>query len=169
MKLDFLEIGKIVGTHGIRGELRVLPACDSPAYFRGFSLLYWDAAGTQPVRVRGARPHKNVALLQLAGVESIEQAEALRGKTLWFRRADARLEPGQYFIAELLDCRVLDQDDPSHCYGTLQDVSATKANDVWHIRQADGTEVLIPLIDEVVRSVDTEKGEILIVPLPGLF
>ncbi|MDR3313095.1 MAG: ribosome maturation factor RimM [Oscillospiraceae bacterium] len=169
MKLHFLEIGTIVGTHGIRGELRVLPACDSPAFFRGFSLLYWDDHGAQPVRVLGARPHKNVALLLLEGVASIDDAEALRGKKLWFRREDAQLEEGQYFIAELLDCRVLDFDDRSRCYGTLQDVSSTAANDIWHIRQADGSEALIPVIDEVVQTVDIDRAEILITPIKGLF
>ncbi len=170
MKYDYLEIGTIVGTHGIRGELRVLPACDSPAFFRGFSLLYWDDKGARPVRVLGAREHKNVALLRLEGVENIEAAEALRGRKLWFRRADARLAEGQYFIAELLGSRVLNANDRSVCYGTLSDASrAGGANDVWHIRRADGSEALIPVIDEVVRAVDIDAGEILITPLEGLF
>ncbi|MDR2525315.1 MAG: ribosome maturation factor RimM [Oscillospiraceae bacterium] len=169
MKQPYLEIGTIVGVHGLRGELRVLPACDSPAFFAGFSLFYWDAAGQSPVRVLGARAHKNVALLRLEGVETIEAAEALRGRRLWFRREDAQLPRGQYFIAELLDCRVLDAADPAICYGTLCDVSKTGANDVWHIRQAAGSEVLIPVIDEVVRRVELDKGEILITPIRGLF
>ena len=170
MKQDFLEIGTIVGAHGIRGELRVLPACDSPAFFRGFSCLYWDVHGEQSVTVLGSRPHKNVALLRLEGVESINAAEALKGKKLWFRREDARLNEDQYFIAELLGCRVLDYDDRARCYGTLSDVSrAGSANDVWHIRSATGAEALIPVIDKVVREVNLEAGEILITPLEGLF
>jgi len=170
MKQSYLEIGTIVGAHGIRGELRVLPACDSPAFFRGFSCLYWDIRGNEPVKVLGARPHKNVALLKLEGVDSIEAAEALKGKTLWLRREDARLGEGQYFIAELLGLRTLDYDDRSVCYGTLCGVSrAGSANDVWHIQRAEGGEVLIPVIDEVVREVNLDAGEVLITPLEGLF
>jgi len=165
---DFLEIGTIVGTHGVRGEIRVNPACDSPDFFAGFDVLYFDAQGQKPVRVLSARAHKNVALLQLEGVNSIEAAQALRSCTLFFRRADARLEEGSYFIAELLGCGVFDAGDPALRYGAICDVSQTGANDVWHIRTDSGGEILIPVIDDVVKDVDVEKGRVEIVMLEGL-
>jgi len=165
---DFLEIGTIVGTHGIRGELRVNPACDSPEFFAGFDVLYYDAQGSDPVRILGARTNKNIALLRLEGVDSIEAAQPLRGRTLFFRRADAQLEKGRYFIAELLGCEVYDVDDPTLRYGVIGDVSQTGANDVWHIRTDNGNEVLIPVIDAVVKSVDIEAGRVEVVMLEGL-
>jgi len=168
MKSDFLEIGTITGTHGIHGEVRVNPACDSPAFFTGFDVLYWDPEGKQPVRVLSARPHKNTALLQLEGVDSIEAAGALRSRTLFFRRADARLEEGRYFVAELLGCEVFDASDPALRYGVLSDVTETGANDVWHIETPDGKELLIPVIDDVVKTVDIDAGRIEIVMLEGL-
>ena len=169
MAPDYLELGAVVGAHGLQGELRVNPACDSPAFCCQFQCLYFDTDGVSPVRVVSARPHKNVALLKLEGIASIEAAQALHAKKLFFRRGDARLEEGQYFIAELLGCSVVDSSDPSHCYGTLCDVSKTGANDVWHIRGADGTEALIPVIDDVVKDVDIAAGVVRIAPLPGLF
>ncbi|MDR1927138.1 MAG: ribosome maturation factor RimM [Oscillospiraceae bacterium] len=168
MKQALLEIGTIVGTHGLKGELRVQPACDSPAFFGGFPVLYLDSKGEQPVRVTACRAHKHLALLCLEGVETVEQAQALLRRRLYFRRADARLEPGQYFIAELLGCEVLDANNPALCYGTLCDVSKTGANDVWHIRRPGGGELLIPLIDEVVRRVEIEENKVWITPLEGL-
>ena len=165
---DFLEIGTIVGTHGIHGELRVNPACDSPEFFAGFDVLYFDAQGRNPVRVLGARANKNIALLRLEGVASMEAAQALRNKTLFFRRADARLEEGRYFIAELLDCEVFDADDPGLRYGVICDVSQTGANDVWHVKTPGGREILIPVIDDVVKAVDVAKGRVEIHMLPGL-
>jgi 16S rRNA processing protein RimM len=168
MLLDFLEIGTIVGTHGIHGELRVNPACDSPAFFAGFGTLYFDAQGQRPVRVLGARANKNVALLRLEGVDSVEAAQALRNKALFFRRADARLEEGRYFVAELLGCGVFDAGEPGLRYGVLCDVSRTGANDVWHIRTDGGKEILIPVIDEVVKGVDVAKGRIEIAMMEGL-
>ena len=168
MILDFLEIGTIVGTHGIRGELRVNPACDSPEFFAGFDVLYFDAQGKKPVRVLGMRPHKNVALLRLEGVGSIEAAEALKSRMLFFRRADARLEEGRYFIAELIGCEVFDANDPALRYGVIGDVSQTKANDVWHVKTLDKKELLIPVIDDVVKSVDVEAGRVEITMIEGL-
>jgi 16S rRNA processing protein RimM len=165
---EYLEIGTIVGTHGIHGELRVSPACDSPEFFAGFDVLYYDARGQRPVRVLGARPHKNLALLRLEGVGSMEAAQALRNKTLFFRRADARLEEGRYFIAELLGCEVFDSEDPGLRYGVISDVSQTGANDVWHIQTPGGGEMLIPVIGDVVKNVDIIKGRIEIVMLNGL-
>jgi len=165
---DFLEIGTIVGTHGIHGEVRVNPACDSPEFFAGFDVLYYDAQGQKPVRVLSARSNKAIALLRLEGMDSIEAAQALGRRTLFFRRADARLEEGQFFIAELLGCEVFDADNPALRYGVLCDVSQTGANDVWHIRTDAGKEILIPVIDDVVKAVDVVAGRIEIVPLPGL-
>jgi len=164
----FLEIGTIVGTHGIHGELRVNPACDSPEFFRQFHTLYYDAQGQRSVRVLGAREHKNLALLRLEGISSIEAAQALRNRTLFFRRADARLEEGQFFIAELLGCAVYDANDPALRYGVICDVSQTGANDVWHIQTPEGKEILIPVIDDVVKAVDVAGGRIEVVMLEGL-
>jgi 16S rRNA processing protein RimM len=165
---NFLEIGTVTGPHGIHGELRVNPACDSPAFFAGFDVLYFDPQGKEPVRVLSARPHKNVALLRLEGVDSVEAAQALISRVLFFRRADARLEEGRCFIAELLGCEVFDANDPALRYGVLCDVSQTGANDVWHIKTPAGKEILIPAIDDVVKTVDVEAGRIEVVMLEGL-
>ena len=168
MLQDFLEIGTIVGTHGIHGEVRVNPACDGPEFFAGFDVLYFDSRGKEPLRVLGARSHKSLALLQLEGVDSMEAAQALRSKTLFFRRADARLEEGQFFIAELLGCEVFDAGNPALRYGVISDVSQTGANDVWHIKTPAGKEILIPVIDDVVKHVDVVNGRVEIVMLEGL-
>jgi 16S rRNA processing protein RimM len=164
----FFEIGTIVCTHGLRGEVKVNPACDDPAFFRQFKTLYYDAQGQQPVRVLGVREHKHAALLTLDGVTSIHQAEPLRNQKLYFKRADACLAEGQYFIAELLGCAVVDVNTKA-CYGTLCDVSKTGANDVWHIQTGEGHENLIPVIDDVVKCVNIADGRVEILPLPGLF
>ena len=168
MLLDYLEIGVIVGAHGLQGELRVKPSCDSADFFRQFDTLYYDAAGTKPVRVAGLREHKNLALLRLEGVDTAEAAQRLRNRRLFFRRADARLEEGQYFIAELVGCEVFDATEPALCYGKLSEVSQPGANDVWHIATPEGREVLIPVIDDVVRQVDIANRRVEIVMLDGL-
>lgn len=166
---EFLELGEIVGTHGVRGELRVNPWCDSPAFAARFKTLYFDSKGSCAVQVQAARPHGNLVLLKLAGVDSVEQAQRLRGKVLWLRRSDAKLPAGHYFVAELLDCAVVDADDAATRYGTLTDVSQTGANDVWHVTADDGREVLMPAIPDVVVETDVAAGIIRIRPMKGLF
>lgn len=165
---EYLEVGQIVGTHGIRGEIRVNPWCDSPEFIKQFKTLYYDKNGSQSVKVAACRPHGNVALLKLDGIDTVEAASAMRNKILYMKRSDAKISKGSYFIAELCDCTVIDADDESRIYGILTDVSETGANDVWHITK-DGKEYLIPAIPEVVDSVDVETGIIKIRPLKGIF
>ena len=99
--VGFLEAGKIVGTHGIRGELRVEPWCDSADFLTGFKTLYWNG-GETPVKVLGARVHKSLVLMKLEGVESATQGDLLRGKVLYLARKDAKLPEGRYFIQDLI-------------------------------------------------------------------
>lgn len=164
----YLELGQIVGTHGVRGELRVNPWCDSPDFAKRFKTLYFDKNGEQPVKVLSCRPHGNIVLLRVEGVESIEAAEKLRSRMLYLNREDAGLKPGTWFIDELIGCAALDADDGRR-YGTLTEVSRTGANDVWHITAEDGQEYLLPAIPDVVIDADVAHDRVLIRPLKGIF
>ncbi|MBQ8782272.1 MAG: 16S rRNA processing protein RimM [Clostridia bacterium] len=166
---DYLDIGQIVGTHGVRGEMRVNPRCDGPEFIKQFKTLYFDKKGEKAIKVIASRVHGNLALLKLEGVDTVEKATALRNKILYMKRSDAKIPDGSYFIAELIDCRVIDADDESIYYGTLSDVSETGANDVWHIRNSEGKEYLLPAIPPVVIDVNVETGIIKIRPLKGIF
>lgn len=166
---EFLDIGQIVGTHGVRGEMRVNPRCDSPDFIKQFKTLYFDKKGEKAIKVTACRVHGNLALVKLDGVDTVEKATALRNKVLFMKRSDAKIPDGSYFIAELVDCRVVDADDEEKCYGILSDVSETGANDVWHIRTDEGKEYLLPAIPPVVIDVNVETGIIKIRPLKGIF
>ncbi|MDD7193426.1 MAG: ribosome maturation factor RimM [Oscillospiraceae bacterium] len=166
---EYLEIGEIVGTHGVHGELRLNPWCDSPDFVSRFKTLYYDSNGGCAAQIKSARPHGNIVLLRIAGIDSVEQAQKMRGKILYMKRSDAKLPEGRYFIAELTGCSVFDADEPQKCYGTLSDVSATGANDVWHITDGTGREYLIPAIPDVVIETDVANDRIVIRPLKGIF
>lgn len=165
-KQRYLEAGEIVGTHGVRGEVRVRPECDSPDVLAGLRRLYFDR-GERAVRIR-ARAHKNLALIKLDGVDTVEAAAALRGTMLYLDRKDLKLEQGQYFICDLIGCSVVD-DDTGEVYGECTDVTHTGANDVYHMRTTAGKEVLIPAIPSVIRAVNVDKNEIRIFAMLGLF
>ncbi len=165
---EFLEIGKITGTHGIKGEMRVQPWCDSPEFMTDFKVLYLDLKGEKPIKVK-CRPNGNMVIMKAEGINTIEEASKYREKVLFMKRSDAKLPEGHYFIQELIDCTVIDADDEGKTYGILSDVSMTGANDVWHIRDSEGKEYLIPAIPPVVIDTDVVGGIIKIRPLKGIF
>ena len=91
---DFLEIGQIVSTHGIKGEVRLNPWCDGPEFVKKFKTLYRDDKGTQPVKVISCRPNGNVAVMKLEGVDTVEQGRALKNTVLYMKRSDVNLPEG---------------------------------------------------------------------------
>ena len=161
----YLEAGQIVGTHGVRGEVRVQPWCDSPQQFATFKKLYWDNQGKQPIKLK-ARPHKNIALALLEGIDTVEAAQVLRGKMLYVDRKDLKLPKGHYLVQDLIGLTIVDA-DTGVTYGTLTDVSQTGANAVYHMATEKG-EVLIPAIPDVIIEVNLKKDILRLRPMKGL-
>lgn len=164
---QYLEIGKIVNVHGLRGDVKVVPWCDDPAFLCEFETLYLGK-DYRPVEVTDARLQKNNVLLHLDGVETVEEAEKLRGSILYMDRNEVELEEGVYFIQDLIGLEVLDA-DTGKSYGTLTDVMQTGANDVYEVKAADGSAVLIPAIPDVIVETNIDAGVMTIRPLEGLF
>jgi len=163
----YLETGKIVGTHGVKGMVRVQPWSDSGDFLANFKKFYLDNRGERVLLATSVKPHGNIVIIAFKGVDSIEKAEELRNKILYIDRNDVKLPKDRYFIDDLIGCKVLDADTDKQL-GVLTDVSQTGANDVWHITN-DGKEYLIPAIDEVIVSVDLENTTLIIRPLKGIF
>ena len=167
MKKQFLETGKIVGTHGVRGGVRIQPWCDSPEFLSNFKKLYLDENGQEFLSVIKLQPHGNIVIGTLKGVDSIEAAEKYRKRVLYINRRDIKLEPGRYFISDLLGCKVFDADS-GEALGEIVDVSETGANDVWHIKRGE-REYLVPNIPDVVIKVDIDGERVELRPLKGIF
>ena len=165
---EYLEIGQVGATHGIRGEFRLNPWCDGPEFVKKFKTFYRDDKGNEPARVISCRPHGNVAVCKIEGVDTIEQAKALRDTVLYIKRSDVKLPEGKWFVSELIGCEVLDADDNTQKYGILKDVEAVVANDIWYIDTPAG-EVIIPAIKDVVIRCDVVENKVYIRALRGLF
>lgn len=163
---QYLEIGKIVGTHGLKGELRVDPWCDSPQFLCEFKTLYLTKGATK-LEVK-SRPHKNIAIVKVKGVDTIEDADKLRNKILYMNRDDARLAEDEYFIQDLMGMEVTDIDN-GKIYGILTDVFKTGANDVYQVTDDNKKDYLIPVIDEVVINISLDENKVYIRPLKGIF
>ncbi|MEE0914461.1 MAG: ribosome maturation factor RimM [Ruminococcus sp.] len=167
MKKQYLDSGKIVGTHGIKGEVRIDPWCDSPEFLCMFKKLYLDEKGQTFIEVK-SRPHKNITLAKIKGVDTIEDAEKLRGKIVYINRNDISLEEGVNFVQDLIGLEVRDADNDM-VYGKISDVIRTGANDVYEITDSDGKKYLAPVIDEVIIETDIDNGFVLIRPMKGIF
>lgn len=165
---EYLEIGQVGSTHGVRGELRINPWCDGPEFVKKFKVLYRDDKGKEPLKVVSCRPHGNVAILKFEGINTIEQASQLKNTVLYMKRSDVKLPDGKWFISELIGCAVLDADDNTIQYGTIEDAEPMVANDIWYISTPKG-QVIIPAIKDVVIRCDVADNKVYIRPLRGLF
>ena len=167
MKKDFLSVGKIVGTHGVRGMVRIQPWCDTPEFLCSFKTVYLDENGGNKLQLITPKPHGNVVISAIKNVNSIDDAEKLRNKIIYIKRDDAKLEDDQYFIEELIGCEAIDV-ETNELLGIVSDVSQTGANDVYIIDSPEYGEVLVPAIKQCILDVNIEEGYIKIHLLEGL-
>jgi 16S rRNA processing protein RimM len=163
---NLIEAGKIVSVFGIKGEVKVQPWCDSPEFLCEFDRLYYKS-GTE-VEIERSRPQKNIVVMKIKGVDTVEDAQKIRNRVLYLDREDVELDEGCYFIRDLIGLKVADSDS-GRVYGTITDVSETGANDVYHIKGEDGKMYYIPAIPSVIDRTDIEGGVMEITPLDGLF
>ncbi|MBO7473271.1 MAG: 16S rRNA processing protein RimM [Ruminococcus sp.] len=166
MKKQYLEAGKIVTTHGIRGEVKIMPYTDSPELLAEFDRLF-IGKGHEEVFIERSRVFKNTVIAKIEGVDTPEAAEKLRNKVLYMHRDDLELDEDTYFIQDLIGMEVRDA-DTAEVYGTIADVMQTGANDVYVIKGQD-REYLVPAIADVVISTNTDENIMTIRPLDGLF
>jgi 16S rRNA processing protein RimM len=156
----FLEAGEIVSTHGVQGEVKILPWCDGPEFLKDFSTFYIDGAAYPVV---SARVHKNMLLCKLQGVGDMNAAQALKNKVVSIDRAAAEIPEGRVFIADLIGLPVYASGAQ---IGTLQDVYTGPANDVYIVR---GTkEYMIPAVSEFLEEVNIQEGYIKVKLLEGM-
>ena len=163
---QYLEIGKIVSVFGLKGEVKVNTWCDTPDFLCGFDTLYYKSR--TPVRIEKARVHKNIVVLKIKGVDTVEEAQKLRNRILYMDRNDVGLEEGCYFVQDLISLKVING-STSEEYGIITDVTQTGANDVYHIKSSDGKMYYIHAIPDVIKEIDLEAGIMKIIPLEGLF
>lgn len=164
---SLVTVGRVVGVHGVRGEVRVRPETDFPQRFAGMRAAYLVQGGTvTPVVITDTRPHRGEVLMGLAGIASPQEAARLRGAAVAVTRdALVPLEPGQYYVFEVVGLRVRTVD--GRALGTVAEVMRSPAHDVYLVRGGAG-EVLVPAVREFVRRIDTSGGEMVVDLPPGL-
>lgn len=151
MNSEYLRIGAVVRAHGVRGAIKVVPTTDDPRRFLDLAAVFVEQDGRyHSILVSQAQLLNDGVALQLAGIDTREEAEKLRGAYLCVDRAHAvELAPGSYFVADLIGCEALDT--AGRRLGRVTDVLSLPANDVYEI---DGGRLLVPALKRVLSAVD---------------
>ena len=147
---QLLETGEIVSSHGIHGEVKILPWADTQEFLLEFDLFYLNG---KPYEVLSSRVHKTCVLAKLKGIDTPEQAAALRGKKVSIDRADVRLPEGTVFIADLIGCRVMDENGTE--IGKIRDVLTMPSSDVYVVEGEH--QYMIPAVREFVKEIDVTQ------------
>lgn len=169
--IEWFNVGKIVNTHGIRGEVRVISTTDFPEerYIPGNTLYLFLPTSQQPIplTVSTHRQHKNFDLLTFEGYHSINEVEKWKNAVLKVKADQlSELPEDEFYFHEIIGCTVKDTEENE--IGKVTEILTPGANDVWVVKQTNGKEVLIPYIPQVVKQVSVENKEIIIDPMEGL-
>lgn len=167
----WFNVGKVVNTHGIKGEVRVISKTDFPEerYKAGNKLYLFLPKSTEPLEltVQNHRTHKNFDLLTFEGYEDINLVEKFRDGILKVPESQlTELEEDEYYFHEIIGCRVLLPSGEE--IGKISEILTPGANDVWVVKSESGQEILIPYIEDVVKQVDVENKTVTIEPMEGL-
>jgi 16S rRNA processing protein RimM len=167
----WFNVGKIVNTHGIRGEVRVISRTDFPEerYKKGNTLYIFMEKSKEPIEVtvKSHRVHKSFDLLMFEGYDNINLVEKFKGAMLKVPESQlGELDEGEYYFHEIIGCTVVTEEGET--IGTVKEILTPGANDVWVVKRNNGKEVLIPYIEDVVKNVDVDKKTITIRPMEGL-
>lgn len=160
MKKPFLEAGQIVSTHGLHGEVKIMPWADDPEFLLDFDTVY--LAG-KPMHVQSARVQKTCVLMKLEGIEDVDAAARLREQTVSIRREDAHLQDGAVFIADLIGLPVLCGDET---IGKVTEILQRPGNDVYVVKGAH--EYLIPGVPEFILERNLEEGLVRVKLIEGM-
>ena len=163
-----LQVGVITSTHGIRGEVKVFPTTDDPARFKKCKSVLLDTGKERKeMKIESVKFFKQFVIIKFQGFDNINDIEMYKGKSLYVTRENAvKLKKDEYFIADLIDCKVVDEEEQE--IGVLTDVMQTGANDVYVVQMSDGKELLLPAIKECVLGIDIEGRVIKVHVMDGL-
>ena len=171
---EYLRIGVLTRPHGVRGEAKVDPTTDYPERFEEVSeVIIKTKKGDIRTRIDQVRYFKNLAIVKFSCFSNPEEIQGLAGADIMISRDQGQpLEEGEYYIADLLGCRVVAAEDsesfPGQELGVVQDVLQTGANDVYVVKTPSGSELLLPVIPACIRQVDIAAGLITVNLMKGL-
>ena len=161
MNDTLIETGKIINTHGIRGEVKLQPWADSPGFLTDFDHFYIDGV---PVKVLSAKVHKGCVIATLEGVNDIDAAIKMKNKIIKVKREDIKLEENRYFVADLIGLRAEDADTGGNL-GEIRDILSLPSHNVYVIKGE--REILVPAVPEFIIETNLTDGYVKIRLIEG--
>ena len=163
----YIECGKIINTHGCYGGVKLESWCDSPEVLASFKKIFLKKGDTfEEKKVKKSAIFKQFVLFDLVGVSDMDAALALKGSVVYADRDDFGLSDGEYFIADIIGCDVIDADS-GKLLGTLLEIINRGASDLYVVKTDKG-EVMVPVVDEFVDRVEVGKA-VYLRPIEGMF
>jgi len=165
---EYLQIGKIVNTHGVRGEFKLIPLTDDPSRFDDLKWAYIEKNGKMDrYAIQSVKYFKGTVIVKAEGIETPEAAAELKNCFMLVDRENAvKLPEDTFFICDLIGCSVYDENGV--LLGQLKEVLQTGSNDVYVVKNEEGREVLLPALKSVVKSVLPEQKRIDVIIPKGL-
>ena len=164
--MNSVLIGEIVNIHGIKGEVKIYPYTDDIDNLSKTKIIYLDKDLKSRYNI-SCRIQKNMLLVKIEGINTPEEAEALRGKKVYIPKESLKkLEEGSYYIDDLLGLDIVDMN--SNYIGTLKYIFSTDANDVYEVETKEQGNIYLPAIKQVIKKVDTQNGKIYVEIMKGL-
>ena len=166
--MDLLEVGKIVNTHGLRGEVKVVPWTDYPEVFEDIETVYIKKKyDYERLDIAGIKYQKNNLIIRFAQLKDINEAEKYKNRVLYAERASlGELPEGVYYIADLIGLDVVKEDGEK--VGVISDVFNTGSNDIYEVKREGQKNLLLPVIDDVVLNIDVENKKVTVRMMEGL-
>lgn len=165
---EYLEVGEIVTTHGLAGDVKLYLWCDGPEFVKALPRIFFGEHGERELTLENVRVQKDMCILKFVGIDSIEDARTYLRKKAYFKRSDANLPEGRYFVQDVIGCAVKDA-DTGKLYGTIQDINHSGAHDVYTIVDEQENTYLFPAVAEFLISLDPFEGLATVRPIPGMF
>lgn len=165
---QFLRVGIISSTHGVRGEVKIFPTTDDLHRFKELKEVFLDTGKNQiPLEVERVKYFKQFAIVKFRGIDNINDIEKYKGRSIYVERTNAtELQEDEYYIADIIGMDIYTED--GRYFGKLQDVMETGANDVYIVKSEQYGEVLIPAIRQCILDVDIKENKMKVHLMDGL-
>lgn len=165
--MNYILIGKIVNTHGVKGEVKIYPYTDDIDNLSNIKEFYLDKELSNKFIVENCRPHKNMLIAKLKDVSDVDSALRLKDKDIFINKNSLdKLDEGTYYIFDLIGLDVFDMDENK--IGVLQNVEQNGANDIYEVLTLDGKKIYLPAIREVIKKVDIGNKKMYVCIMKGL-
>lgn len=162
----YLECGKIINTHGVRGAVKIESWCDTPDVVCSLEKMYYKKNDEYlPIKVEKASIHKGCALVYFEGIDTMEKAQLMKNRVVYADRDDIEIGDDRVFVADIIGLDVFDERNGNKL-GVLTDLIESPASDIFCVK-TENKEVLVPAVDEFIGHID-ESG-VYLCPIPGMF